>query len=109
MVRNGTTGYHCFQCSKNLNGPTQLSDHFGVASGLGKQHRKGVRKVQRAVADGTVLPIADQGDPVWVIGAKNRFNGRVGLQEYACLSCPATFKKWGEMVEHLSKPKENHV
>ena len=107
MVRKDATGYYCFQCSLSLNGRTQLEDHFGLASGVGKRHRRGVQKVQRAVADGTVLPIAEQGDPVWIIGAKNCFNGNVKLQEFACLACPARFKDWDDMVEHLSKPEEN--
>ena len=63
--------YHCFACHIDLNGPTQLRDHLGITSGRGKKHKQGVKQVQRAVEQGTVLPSADQGDPVWVIGAQN--------------------------------------
>ena len=88
-------------------------EHLGVTSGLGKKHRQCVRQVQRAVEQGTVLPSAGQGDPVWVIGAQNfldRFkpmHEQVTLPDikYACLYCRAAFKTWNEMVGHLTHPQ----
>ena len=71
-----------------------------------------MRKVGKAIQDGSVLPIPNDGDPVWVIGARNLFNSfsadlyaQVRLQAYQCLCCSKRWRTWGEMVEHLSEPK----
>ena len=105
--------FYCFACDLHLNGPTQKQDHLGITSTRGKKHQRGVKQVQRAIEQGTVLSSADQGDPVWVIGAQNfldRFkpmHEQVTLPDikYACLYCRAAFTTWNEMVRHLTHPQ----
>ena len=103
----------CYQCRITLNGRQQSEDHFGRLSSHGKKHKKTVKKALCAAKEGTVLQPANEGDPVWVIGALNMFNRfipdvreRVSRSGYKCLHCSRPFEKWDEMVAHLSEPKE---